>query len=795
MTTPRLTALLLGRPRFAWGGVPFEVPSARGAALVALASLWPLGVARADLSLWLWGPDRAKNLRQELYRLRGLPGAEAWLLAGERVRVDADTDVRRFEDLAARGRAEEAVAVWTGPLLAGLERVNTAAFEEWLDAERDRLGRLRDEAFRERHRRWCAEGRQTEAAAAAVDALARDPADVVALDARLDLACAAGRRDEARAALEDARRVGAAAVVAQWSAAVAALGAGGPASPARLPDATRQVLLLLALAPALTVAQLARALEADTLETARGVERATELGWLDAGGHLVDGARGRLLDAAPPAVLAALHARIAEVLPDERDAAAHLAAAGEPDEAARRLIRIARETGDDAAAARAHELARDPALAAVALALRADAARQHGGSAPCVEALEALARRTQVPVVLFEAATQRVVERLHRRDPVAARAAWGEARQLAEDHPIPDGAAAVAFLAGAIDLTSGAPAAAKPWFLQAADAVDPSVRVRGLNALGAACAQLGDLDGADRAHREGLALARAERLRPMALRMLNSLGANAHRRGDPEEALRRFREAVEVAGAVRDDALGRTALANLVTLLQELGRVGETRSLVGALLERVRASEDGRTHGLAYRARARIEQFAGRFDEATTWSERSAERYDAAGDPANAAASRFNAALQAWQAAPAPPGWARVEEALVALTSFGRRDLAGDAAWEAARVAPDAEGLGRVRDHAASPAREALLDQRAGLLRGDPTPHPVLEAAITAPGLERVQALGLQACTRGADREALLAEARRQVAAAGEGLLGSQLESLAVVVEAWCADPLRTPWF
>jgi tetratricopeptide (TPR) repeat protein len=368
---------------------------------------------------------------------------------------------------------------------------------------------------------------------------------------------------------------------------------------------------------------------------------------------------------------------------------------------------------------------------------------------------------------------------------------------LVADHGLIDGPCEVAFLQGAIQLGSGDPVAAREAFDRAATCADPGLRVRSLNARGAASAQRGSMDAADRDHREALALARQAGLRPLALRLLNNLGANAHRRGDTDEALRRFREAVEVSGEVLDATLGRTALANLGTLLQEIGRVGESRSIVGVLLDGARAAGDARGMAIAYRQRARLEQFAGRYDEAMGWSHRSCDLYASAGDAPNVATSRFNTAVLGWQGAPSPLRWVAVEAALAEIRALGRQDLLLDASWEAAHLAPDVGGMARARgDQAFSAVRGVLLDQRAALLTDPLCPAlSQLSQALQAPGLTRVYALGLRAMTAGADRQADLQLARREALTAAAGLLGSQLESLEATLEVWATDPVRVPWF
>ena len=136
----KLTASLLGRVSLRWADEALQVRSKKALALLVYLTRQSGGASREALALLLWGPGKLNSVRQALYELRKLPGAERWLFDDpERVRVGAETDVARLEAALADGRVADAVTLYGGPFLGELTVENAPNFDEWAHAERERL--------------------------------------------------------------------------------------------------------------------------------------------------------------------------------------------------------------------------------------------------------------------------------------------------------------------------------------------------------------------------------------------------------------------------------------------------------------------------------------------------------------------------------------------------------------------------------------------------------------------------------------------------------------------------------
>jgi DNA-binding SARP family transcriptional activator len=147
---PALEARLLGRPRFTWDGVVLRFPTHKSLALAAHLAVRREGVDRAELAELLWTTGSPANLRPELHRLRALPGADAWLAAGEVVSLRVETDLVRFERAIRSGRPHDALRIHPEDalLLRGVEPRGASAFDDWLAGERARVERLLRESLR-----------------------------------------------------------------------------------------------------------------------------------------------------------------------------------------------------------------------------------------------------------------------------------------------------------------------------------------------------------------------------------------------------------------------------------------------------------------------------------------------------------------------------------------------------------------------------------------------------------------------------------------------------------------------
>jgi DNA-binding SARP family transcriptional activator len=134
-----LTATLLSTPTFSWQGEPVNPRSRKALALLCYLTVKRGSVSREQLAELLWGAGKLSNVRQALYELRQLPGAENWLHdSGELVSIDAVTDLQALEQTLGTEHPDTA-ALNRAPLLAGLTVPNAPAFSDWLEFERERL--------------------------------------------------------------------------------------------------------------------------------------------------------------------------------------------------------------------------------------------------------------------------------------------------------------------------------------------------------------------------------------------------------------------------------------------------------------------------------------------------------------------------------------------------------------------------------------------------------------------------------------------------------------------------------
>lgn len=117
------------------------------ALLAMLAIMHPRPAPRERLIGRLW-PDRdidssRRLLNQAVHALRGALGEASIVSAGDDLRLDPrglDCDVIAFAAARAAGDQQRAVDLYAGPLLDGF-LPPSAAFEQWLDGERERLRR------------------------------------------------------------------------------------------------------------------------------------------------------------------------------------------------------------------------------------------------------------------------------------------------------------------------------------------------------------------------------------------------------------------------------------------------------------------------------------------------------------------------------------------------------------------------------------------------------------------------------------------------------------------------------
>jgi DNA-binding SARP family transcriptional activator len=134
----------------------------RLAILAILARAGKRGASRERLLAMLW-PDATEEasrntLNHALYTLRrDLGNAEA--ITGVReLRLEPsiiDSDVNQFEELAAEGNLEAAVAQYGGPFLDGFRLPGSPEFDRWVESERESIAQRHAEAL-EKLARGCA---------------------------------------------------------------------------------------------------------------------------------------------------------------------------------------------------------------------------------------------------------------------------------------------------------------------------------------------------------------------------------------------------------------------------------------------------------------------------------------------------------------------------------------------------------------------------------------------------------------------------------------------------------------
>ena len=147
--SPRFGLSLLGGFELTGPDGVVDLPSKKIAGLLAyLACTVPKAQPRERLSALLWGSyfeaQAKQNLRQALYRLRGVLGQDALESDGEVVSLNAaavQCDVSRFEALVREGSRDAlsaAVDLYRGHLMDDVV-ISEEGWKEWLSGERERL--------------------------------------------------------------------------------------------------------------------------------------------------------------------------------------------------------------------------------------------------------------------------------------------------------------------------------------------------------------------------------------------------------------------------------------------------------------------------------------------------------------------------------------------------------------------------------------------------------------------------------------------------------------------------------
>lgn len=747
MSAP-LEARLLGDVSFHVGAEDVTPRSRKQTALLALLTLRPAGVRRDVLAEMIWPPGKLANLRQALYELRKLPGADVWLNDdSDLVRLDVTSDVAAFEQAVERGDSATAVALWSGELMADQPDLDAPAYREWVTDNRQRLSELALRAYTRETERLESEGDLETARRTVREALTFDPLDETLYRSAMRIAYGLGDAGAAGALYDECVRVLAQELGQEPNAETRELAErierGEPASikvdvHSLTGEPLRLVRALTVADGALGVTELAAVLER------REFDLAEDLATLERGGvvsrHLtVTASHAELVRSSlPDAMRRLLHERVAARLladpdPDEAAIARHLLAAGDAAEAAPRLLAAAQAAIDAGEIEPAIGLLMKTAWAAYdaprlrleAYLLLEGAASQHGDKdlqdAALAEA-ERLAWEQQVDESIAEARMRRSRQQL-----VAGNIGEGlelalEALEIANRVNDASLAARARNAVGGAHYYAGDLDGAAAVFganLQTPNLIE---RYRAHSNLGSLAAMRGELGDAYPHFEAALTLARSVGPKADIAATLNNLAATAERVGEYPKAVKHFKEAIELARKNQVSALEGRMLVNLAVVYARLGELGPAWNTAGEVEELAGQLADPRLELSAVELQADVLRSCGMLVEAGAAMNEAHQAAVAMGDERKA----LSLAAQARTIESVIAGDPRAAvEAIGAVEAARLTDVAAWLWLELSLAARDAvsavEYLGRVgRDHV-SVHQGAVVDiatVRAGLLTG-----------------------------------------------------------------------------
>ncbi len=205
---------LLGAPSVSWRGRMLTPGSARIVPLLAYAALNPGGVSRPRLIEMLWEDGKFVNLRQELRKIRMLPGADEWFAdpAGENVQVLGTVDVLELRAAAAQGQYKVVTDAWPESghayVLAGLDlSFLPARYLDWLEETNTQLAHVFAHSFQQHAAELEAAGNLAGAIQAYRRLAELDPLAETAHRAIIRLEMTAGRLESAWHQLDVVRTV------------------------------------------------------------------------------------------------------------------------------------------------------------------------------------------------------------------------------------------------------------------------------------------------------------------------------------------------------------------------------------------------------------------------------------------------------------------------------------------------------------------------------------------------------------------------------------------------------------
>ena len=154
MSSPSRVLVVFGTLTFARtaGDAPSRLSKRETLCLAALALAGRPGFAREKLQALFWPDAEAQAARnackQLVFKLRRRTGRDAVVCTPTCIRLDFDRvqcDTDAFADAVRRRDAVAALAVSREPLLDGLHAWSLLELDQWLDAQRARVARLRND--------------------------------------------------------------------------------------------------------------------------------------------------------------------------------------------------------------------------------------------------------------------------------------------------------------------------------------------------------------------------------------------------------------------------------------------------------------------------------------------------------------------------------------------------------------------------------------------------------------------------------------------------------------------------
>jgi DNA-binding SARP family transcriptional activator len=767
---PLLEARLIGVPELSWGDRIVQPGARKAHALLCYLAAEPAGATRDELAELLWGPGKLGSVRQALYELRKLPGADVWLHEGDgRVRVRCRSDLAALlGDLEAAADTELPLADTL--LLEGASPGGSTPYDEWLEVERARVDMLLLEAVEWRAVERERVGAFAEALALTERLLDRDPLNESATQSAMRLCYLLGDAEGAEAHFRACRRTLRDELgtepLATTQALAAAIAAGEPlpaeTSLEHLPETLERLMQALALGRGeLDATLLAQALDRDPFDLAEELAELERRRLLDEQRLIPPHLLAETEAATPAPMRHLLHRRLAEALDrqggDRRLRIHHWLGASERRRAAPLLLEEARwavQRADEDALAlafRALWVAEREADRFAAAMLLEGVAERLGSFALQRVALDegdALAWQLQDDERLCLVRLKRTRQLLRLGEVAEALETAQEALEIAERIGDPtqisravNGLGGCLYFAGRLDDAYDA-------FSRNGGAEDTTERYRALNNLGAIAGIRSDYDASYRHFGDALTLARREKNLDDIGATLNNLAGTAERMAAYDRAVKHLRESLRLTKRTADPVLEVRLLVNLAVVYGRQGALGPSWNTAEEALEVAATLEDARLIGYAVEHLGEIARLCGAYDEALEHFGLALERYEAAEDERKVLTMRCNLAVTRFTAKPTDPG-DRVDAALEALDEAG---LANLSLWFAAELALSAADPERIRRHlmrlddAAAEGNPHLMlltdmaELRLALLEADPGDRIAAPADLEA-CLERAQAV------------------------------------------------------